>query len=276
MLTAHQSNGIEYVPLDHKDIEPVMGMAKHTLDFLDNVSYRLMKTEADLDRVFRLRHDAYKAAQHIDGTEDGKWTDPSDTCPSASIVGVFVDDQLAASVRLHRLTELNAKSSAIQAFSELLEPKFRSGMSFTDTNRLCCDVRLLSKCKALPLAAMRATGMHAYFFNSNYSLAAVRDQHEPFYKRILGAKRWNEGDGVLFKGTSMTVHLLAASMHDMRIRCYRSRQYFLSTDAERRALFGHEGHVENVRPTARQVIAGVDSGYWTHVNLSPDTDFIAA
>lgn len=274
MLAIHRSNDSEPVPLAHKDIAPVTGMAKYVLSFLDDVSYRLMTSEEDLDQVFRLRHDAYKAAQHIEGTDDGKWTDPSDNCPSASIVGVFVDGELAASVRLHSLKDLHARSSAIQAFPDLLEPRFKAGRSFTDTNRLCCDVKLLNKCKALPLATMRVTGMHGYFFDSDYSLAAVRDQHEAFYKRILGAKRWNEGDGIPFNGTTMTVHLLAASLYDIRIRCYQDRQYFFSTDAERRALFGRENRAENVRPTARQVIEGADSGYWTKTIVPPEIDLI--
>jgi len=271
MIASHSSNDNEPVILVHQDIAPVTGMTKYVLDFLDDVSYRLMTSESDLDQVFRLRHDAYKAAQHIEGTNDGKWTDPSDTCPSASIIGVFVDGELAASVRLHSLKDLNANSSAIQAFPDLLEPRFKTGRSFTDTNRLCCDVKLLNKCKALPLATMRVTGMHGYFFNSDHCLATVRDHHEAFYKRILGARRWNES-GVPLNGTTRDVHLLAASLYDIRIRCYQDRQYFFSTDAERQALFDRVNRVEHVRPSARAVIGGEDSGYWLKKISPPEID----
>jgi hypothetical protein len=224
-----------------------------------------MTTEEEVEQVFRMRHDAYKAAKHIDGIESGIWTDQADTCPSASLVGVYVGGDLAASIRLHRLDSLDAQSTAVTVFPNEMATRFKTGVTCSGTNRLSCDARFLKKFKALPLATIRVTGLHAYHYGCSYSLAAVRDQHEPFYKRILGAKRWNEGDGVHFKGTTMILHLLASCMDDMRVRCYRDRQYFLSTKEERSALFGG-GHSEFVRPSARQVLSGVDSGFWD-VNL---------
>jgi hypothetical protein len=236
-------------------------VTKYALDFLDDVSYRLMVTENDLDQVFRMRHDAYKAANHIMGNETGIWTDEADTCPSASLVGVYVDGDLAASVRLHRLTNLDAQSTAVAVFPGELQEKFEQGFTCSDTNRLSCDIGFLKKFKALPLATIRVTGLHAFHFGCSYALAAVRNQHEPFYKRVLGAKRCNEGDGVLFQGTTMVLNLLAASMDDMRYRCYTSQQYFLSTKEERSALFdGVPG--QEILPTARNVIEGADSGAW--------------
>lgn len=248
-------------PLEAKDIAPVTGVNKYALDFLDDVSYKLMTTENDLDQVFRMRHDAYKAAKHISGNEDGLWTDPADTCPTASLIGVYVAGNLAASVRLHRLANLDAQSTAVVVFPNEMKEKFNQGFTCSDTNRLSCDVQFLKKFKALPLATIRVTGLHAFHFGCSYSLAAVRDQHEPFYKRILGARRWNEGEGVHFKGTTMILHLLASSMDEMRVRCYRDRQYFLSTQEERTALFeGKSG--EHVIPSAKKVIDGADSGFW--------------
>lgn len=264
MMSASCNDGVEKSgPFGPKDIAPPSGLSKYALDFLDAVSYRLMSSDDDLEQVFRMRHDAYKAANHIAGNETGIWTDEADRCPSASLVGVFVDGELAASVRLHRLESLSAQSTAVEVFSDILRPRFEEGMAFSDTNRLSCDLRFLQKFKALPLATIRVTGLHVAFYGCSYSLAAVRRQHEPFYKRVLGTKRWSEGDGVNYKGTTAYLHLLAASSVELRDRCFRDRQYFLSTPEERRALFGGAAALEHVRPSARQVLDGADTGYWS-------------
>lgn len=234
--------------------EPV-GLTKSVIDFLDHVSYKRMTTEADLDQVFRLRHDNYKAVGHFDGTTDGRYSDELDFVPGVENIGIYVDGALMGSLRLHVLDRQLRQSCAMEIYDHVLNPKLDEGLVMVDTSRFCCDLSKGTRFNALPLAAIRVPGLLAIHKSAHYTLATVTAPHVPFYKRVLKSKDWYDG-GIRYPGLTAVVHLLAADMKDLIDLTYTSRQYFWSTPAEREALFGDHPSDGFVSASVRAVVYG--------------------
>ncbi len=239
--------------LTPQDIAAPTGLARSVIDFLDHVSYKRMTSEADLDQIFKLRHDNYKAVGHFDGTNDGRYSDELDYAPSVENIGIYVDGTLMGSVRLHVLNRELRKSCAMEIYDHVLNPKLDSGLVMIDTSRFCCDFSKGSRYNALPLAAIRVPGLLAVQKHAHYTLATVTAPHVPFYKRVLESKDWFDG-GIQYPGLTAVVHLLAADMKDITRLAYANRQYLWSTLAEREALFGDHPSDGFVAPSVRSVV----------------------
>jgi hypothetical protein len=229
------------------------GLSKSVIDFLDNVSYKRMTTETDLDQVFRLRHDNYKAVGHFDGTNDGRYSDELDFVPGVENIGLYVDGDLMGSLRLHLMNKELRKSCSSEIYDFVLNPKLDDGIVMVDTSRFCCDLSKGSRYNALPLAAIRVPGLLAVQKHAHYTLSTVTAPHVPFYKRVLESKDWYDG-GIRYPGLTAVVHLLAADMRDITRLAYQNRQYLWSTLAEREALFGENPSTGMVQPSVRSVV----------------------
>lgn len=235
------------------DIRPPSGLIKSVIDFLDHVTYKRMVSEADLEAVFRLRHDNYVAAGHFDGTADGVFTDHLDHVPGVENVGIYVDGELMGCVRLHVIDKDRRQSCAMEIYDHVLNPKLDAGLVMVDTSRFCCDLKQNKRHPALPLAAIRVPGLLAVQCKAHYTLATVTAPHIPFYKRVLESVDWFDG-GIRYPELTAVVHLLASDMRNIHSLAYHNRQYLWSTYEERHALFGDGVEVAHVRPSARDVV----------------------
>jgi hypothetical protein len=231
------------------------------IDFLDRVTYKVMRSEHDCECVFKVRHDAYFDAGHISAAGDQRFEDAFDRDPTFFNIGVHVDGELAACLRLNCLTAGGSQSPTLITHSGLLVPFLNMGLRITDSTRFCAVKGASDRYKLLPFAAIRLSGLHAAHYQTALVASSVQNRHLPFYARFLGSKVM-EDEETVSKGLTMRVRLTLANIAEIRRSCYVDRQFFFSSPDERRALF-EDGSSGFIQPTARAVIEnGVDPEFW--------------
>lgn len=238
------------------------GLTLGVVDFLNDVSYQVMRTEDQLEDIFRLRHDTYKHAGYLEGNADGRFRDELDLSPNVHNVAIYLSGALVACIRLHLMTAEQRESCAIGIFPAEINQRLDEGNVMVDSSRNCCDPKLESRYRALPLAVIRAAGLLAVHANAKWTLATIKEGHIPFFRRILGATSWHDG-GVQYDGLdrATTIHLLGASVENLRRASKTKQQYFLSTPEERSKLF--DGANGLVPSSVRQILTGeIVDPYW--------------
>lgn len=249
---------------DISELSPIAALPTHVtavVNFLDRVSYKLMRTAEDRAAVFKIRHDAYSGAGHIDMNESGLFEDTFDQDPSFFNIGVFVDEELVACLRLNCLMTGCSGSPTLVTHRGLLTDYLDRGLRITDSTRFCAAAALADRHKLLPFAVIRLSGLHAAHFQTSMVASSVQNRHLPFYTRFLGAKAMEEDESVS-TGLTMRVRLTLADINEIRRSCYVDRQFFFSTPAERQALFeGAAGTL--VTPSVRDVVfKGANPDFW--------------
>lgn len=216
--------------------------ASSLLDILDRIEYRRVDPADVNDPVYRHRYEAYRREGFYPFNSMGLLRDDfddHDRFPNSWTFGVYIDDVLVSSIRIHHLTPQFRKSPANSLFGDILEPLLDKGDSFVDPTRFTVDFEASLAYPALPFLTMRLGVTAGLHFNATYGLHCVRTEHGPFYKRVMGAKRMCEarrwpdvGFPMELWGTNI------AEVHDSRMKRY---PFFHSSEEEREALFGPEG-----------------------------------
>lgn len=160
-------------------------VAERIRDLLPRVEYRRIVEGCDLEAIFRLRHDAYLREGAIEPREDGKLQDRFDDAPNAHQFGVYVDGELASSIRIHVLSVLYASSPASEAFPDCLGEELAAGKTVIDPNRFAVDFRSSRLFPELPFLTLRLAYMAAVHFEADVVTATVRREHQAFYRREL-------------------------------------------------------------------------------------------
>ena len=105
----------------------------------DKVEYRRGVTEQDHEAIFRLRYDACRRIAAIDPSDGQRFDDSFDWLPNVHQLGVYIEDRLAASLRIHVLSRETPWSPALDNFPDVLEPELASNKRIVDPNRLMSD-----------------------------------------------------------------------------------------------------------------------------------------
>src|SRR5262249_44879024 len=118
--------------------EPVLsgpGLSERVMQLLQRVDFRRADTAGDRDAIFRLRYIAYLREGAIPPNSSERFTDRFDDMANAWIFGVYVDGQLASSIRLHAATRSHPDIPALDVFPDLLAPEIASGKVVVDPTR---------------------------------------------------------------------------------------------------------------------------------------------
>lgn len=139
----------------------------------------------DLERVFRLRYESYRAEDAISKNERRLMSDPFDESPNCVHVALEKDDKFVAAVRLHLVSNLAPQSPTLEVFPEI-DAFLRAEKAMLDPTRFVVhpDARKLGL--PLHLAALRIPFLAAVYYDVDIVLAAVRTEHSAFYQRYLG------------------------------------------------------------------------------------------
>ena len=76
-----------------------------------------------------------------------------------------------------------------KSFPIILQPELDAGKVIVDTTRFVTDETFSRLYRALPYATMRVAGMACEYFQRRPTLAAVRREHQAFYRRIVPSPR---------------------------------------------------------------------------------------
>ena len=224
--------------------------AMSLIDILDRVRYRRVSVEEQFDPVYRLRYEAYRREDFIPVNSQQITRDRYDEAANCYCFGVYIDDKLVSSVRLHHVTPDQRISPSLDIWPDVLGAILDKGESYLDPSRFTADRDATLEFPALPYLTLRIGVMASIHFGATYCLSSVRPEHGAFYKRVFesrqlaGEGHWGE--------LKFPVWLYATYLPVTLPRMLQRYPFFESTEEERQALFG-DGHAQHgiVAPTAR-------------------------
>jgi hypothetical protein len=205
------------------------------LDLLEQVDYRLARTPAEKEEIYRLRYRAYLREGAVKPSAEQRVTDQYDDLPNSWTFGVYLRRELYSSVRISVLTSAWRHSCSAEAFGEILMPKLDGGEVIIDPARFVADPDSAKRFPELPYFTLRLAYMACEYFNADLGLAIVRPEHQAFYRRVFFHETIAEPR--LFPGLLKPVGLMAANFPAMREKVFKRYPMMRSTAFERRMLF---------------------------------------
>jgi hypothetical protein len=203
--------------------------------YLQKVDYRVAFTKEDRERIFRQRYASYLNEGAIDPNPTGMFHDPYDDFENCWLFGIYIDDELIGSIRLHVISPESRKGPAYDVFPDIVGPMIDQGMTLIDPTRFAAEVCSTKKYPELPYVVLRAGYMAYEYFNADYALATVRKEHAAFYKRIFNAEYMCEPRP--YPLLKSTICLLRGNVKDTREELFRRYPIFDSSFTERRMIF---------------------------------------
>jgi N-acyl-L-homoserine lactone synthetase len=206
-------------------------IAAQVMRLLDRVDCRLAETDEERDAIFRLRYRAYLRSEGIAPNASEKFSDPYDDIGNVFLFGLYDGNALASSVRIHVASKDHPEFPTLDVFPDILRPRLDAGEVMIDTTRFVADAELARLNRVLPYATLRLCGLAARHFHADYLLAAVRTEHQAFYRRAFGHELVCSPRS--YPMLAKPVCLMMAQVDQI----YHRYQFLRSTFAERRLLF---------------------------------------
>ncbi|MGP1356641.1 N-acyl amino acid synthase FeeM domain-containing protein [Roseicyclus sp.] len=157
------------------------------MEALKRSRYKVVSEGEDLEAIYRLRYKCYRAEGSIPENELGMMSDPFDETDNCVQIGVEMDGELLASVRLHLVSKLSPVSPTLEVFPELHD-YIERGQTILDPTRFAVDPEARKHRVKLNFLTLRVPFIATIFYDIDIVLAPVRAEHAAFYRRYLGAK----------------------------------------------------------------------------------------
>jgi hypothetical protein len=153
---------------------------------LPRIAYRTAESPAERAEVYALRYRAYLREGAIRPNAAKTLSDQFDESPIGSTIGVFLDDKLCGSVRIHVASrDSETQSPATDAFPDILSDYIKRGDVIVDPNRLVIDKECSQSHPELAYIVLRVPFLAALHFGADLVTATVRPEHQAFYRRVL-------------------------------------------------------------------------------------------
>ena len=202
---------------------------------LDRIDYRRADTAEAREAIFRLRYQAYMRDGTIIANASGTFSDHYDDTDNVYLFGLYIDGELASSIRIHVATREHPYFPTLEVFPEYLQPELDAGKVIVDPTRFVADERLSRIHRALPYATLRLCGMCARYFKADELLAAVRAEHQAFYRRIFQHRMVCAPRP--YPLLAKPIGLMTIDYPAVAEQVHRRYPFFRSTLFERRMLF---------------------------------------
>lgn len=220
------------------------------IDLLDRVHYRRVSTDQQLDPVYRLRYEAYRREDFIPVNSQQVTRDAYDEADNCHCFGVYIDDRLVSSIRMHVVTAVHRTSPSRSIWPDVLDGIIEGGGSYIDPSRFTADHEASLEFPALPYLTLRTAVMACEYFNTTHCISSVRPEHGAFYRRVFG---FQQLAGVGYWGElTFPVCLFGERVGVIYDRIMDRFPFFMSTHEERVRLFTGKGEMAAIAPTARQ------------------------
>ncbi len=217
------------------DVQQGTRFADRIMQLLERIEYRRADSPADKAAIYRLRHDAYMRAGTIEPRPSGLFHDPLDECPNVWIIGIYIDGDLASSIRLHISASPSAPLPAMGAFSDIVEPHLRAGRVIIDSTRHVTKTEYALGSPIMPYLTVRATALAQDFFDADYSVVACLVEHQAFFRRMFGCVPWSQPRKYPILNRPMA--FLGYDCRERRPAIYARYPFSRSTEDERARLF---------------------------------------
>ena len=227
--------------------------SKKLLEVLDHIEYRRVETHEDMEEVARIRYRAYKLA-NILTLNGAKLIDDVDFDDHAYIFGVYYDERLISTVRIHHVTPDHRVSSTREMYTTEIDKFLDAGMTLIDPVRFAADPDVIGEMPALPYLTLRIASMAADYFDADRVLQLVSPQHAPFYRRVFYADTVVPSQKNVGK-YNIELTLMATRTREVRAGLYKRFPFFVSEPYERRMMFQRSPDMGvtplTILPTAR-------------------------
>jgi hypothetical protein len=170
--------------------EGASAFAARVAKVLEHTEFRRADTIADKEAIYRMRYEAYAREGYIDLHHSGLFSDPDDERPNAWLIGVFIDGDLAASIRLHVASRPRHHLPAMAHFSDVVLPHLESGDLIIDASRMTSRFEYTRLFPFMPYITMRTAFLAEEHFDADYITAACREEYQGAYRRMYGAANW--------------------------------------------------------------------------------------
>ena len=239
---------------ERKDMpEQASTFARNVGALLERAEYRRCDKGEDLEDIYRLRYKAYRSNDMVPDSETHSIHDDLDETPNAYRFGVYVDQVLVSTLRIHHVTSDTPWSPSTKAFGDIVYPMLAAGDTFVCPGRFASDPDWTRVYPHLPYVTLRLATMACFYFNVPYGLSTVREDHAGFYKRVYPSERISEPRS--YPGVFNKVVLHRINTRADRERFFQRFPFFRSTVMEQRMLFARPGHGElqplTILPTAK-------------------------
>jgi hypothetical protein len=224
---------------------------------LERVQYRRAENREDKAAIFRMRHEAYTRNGSIETRPSGMFHDAFDETPNAWLIGVFIDGELASSIRIHVSASLNAPLPATVVFSDTLAPLLKAGQCLIDLTRHVNRLEFTRQFPEMPYITVRPTSLAEQYFEADYVVSAVRLEHQGAFKRMFGMVPWAAPTEYPMLRSLMP--LLAYDCRASRPKTHARYPFYRSSPTERDDLFRNSSNsFEDSRSVLRrEVIYGL-------------------
>ncbi len=224
----------------------------------DRIDYRLVETPEEKERIYSLRYRGYLHGGLISASQSERVCDQYEDAPNAWTFGIYVDDELCSSLRLHVLTSEWRMSYTADAFGDVLHPRLDRGEVFIDPARFVADPEKAKRFPELPYLTLRLAYLACEYFNASTGLALVRAEHQGFYRRVFLHEPITEPRST--PNLLIKVALMASDFRNLREKVLTRFPIMRSSAFERRMLFDRGGQRQ---PVPRPVLVSAP--------LSPDS-----
>jgi len=212
-----------------------IGFSESVALLLDTMDVRRAETLEERENIYRLRYQAYLREGAISPNYTGTFSDPYDESENAYLFGMYLDGELVSSLRMHIGSLEHPKFPSLEAFPDVLQPEIDSGKVIIDSTRFVSDEACSREHRGLPYVTVRLGWMAAIYFNAEHLLAAVRPEHQGFYRRIFQHRLICEARP--YPRLTRPICLMTTHFAAVADRLYRRYPFFRSTLFERRMMF---------------------------------------
>jgi N-acyl-L-homoserine lactone synthetase len=219
---------------------------------LDRIDYRRADSGEEREAIFRLRYQAYTRDGTISPNSAGTFSDRYDDTDNVFIFALHIDGELLSSVRIHVASKAQPYFPTLDVFPEYLQPELDAGKIIVDPTRFVADERLSRVYRALPYATLRLCGMAARYFAADQLLAAVRVEHQAFYRRVFQHRMVCAPRP--YPLLAKPISLMTIDYPTVAEPVHRRYPFFRSTLFERRMLFERNPAAANQTSTQLQGI----------------------
>ena len=122
------------------DIGHLSHFSSGLLDLLDRVEYRRIVSSEDMEAVGTLRAESYARGNVLSCDIGESLVEEIDFDSHAHVVGLYIDDELVSTLRVHHLTPEHRKGSSIKLFGDVLNPMLDRCMTFIDPSRFAAKI----------------------------------------------------------------------------------------------------------------------------------------
>ena len=154
---------------------------------------------------------------------------------NAWIFGLYIDDELASSIRIHVATEEEPVFPSFSVFPDLMEPELAAGKTIIDPTRFVTNPKFSRLYPGLPHVTLRLCWLAAEHFRAEHFLVAVRAEHQAFYRRVFSHR--SICGPRPYPMLSKPITLMTVDYREVADQVHRRYPFFRSTFFERRMLF---------------------------------------